>query len=945
MLKKYLAILFPLWLLAGGPLAAQKGVPERIGGNLDRGPSLTALEAKAQKSYTEGNYYAAMQYYRRVLSADSFRISALEGLASAATAHTQYDVAARTYEFLRSNNLVDDDAPTLLRLADIRYLMGLYADARQLYQSAEKAALSPELKKQAQTGIQNCNWAIWVKRNIADIALDSLRDIVNTPFAEYANAWIDDRLYYTAYSHPFKGDSTRPMMHIFSADYKPEDGSMHSVRAQDMNERNKHTAYVAFNPDKSAVYYAVGKYVGVKKIQFDLYRRKRTGETTWGKPEKLPKAINLKGHSTTQPHVCILPGETTETLFFVSDRPGGKGGKDVWFSKIEQDKFSEPVNLAALNTAGDDVTPFYHAPTGILYFSSNARQGLGGFDIYRSALQNGVWGTVEHLPVPFNSNANDVFYSTSEDGNIAVFSSNRKGAQNFSEEDCCYDIFKMCLSKPGMIVTACNEKTGDTLQYTTMTLYSEGPNGLTQLSRVTVPGATHQFPLQPAQSYVLVTSKPGFVTDTFRLEVPVRICDSDIPVRRCLKSARVDLIVSVMDGDSLRPFPGANVAFTTAAYRRPDGTYDRGEQGKGLDNLVRNDPDSSVYYFPLQFEHEYKLAAYTKGFTPDSTQVSTVGMIVNGDTTIRRELTLYRGLLLNVYVYDDVLKDPLNDVTITLIELKTRQRWVHQTGPDSNDYHTVIHFDTRYRIVATKEGYSKDSLEFRTDDLYNDPFHKIDRELFLRPLKLEAYLPIALYFDNDRPGPPRRGVTTISGEYKDTYLPYYNRKQEYIDVFCAGMTGKELDTSRFELDTFFERRVKGEWDRMRMFSEVLYEMLLNGDQVTIRISGFASPLASPEYNLDLTSRRVSSIMNHFSLFDGGIYKPFIESGQLKLIREPNGAAKAPKSVSNDPKNRRLSVFSVDAARERRVEVVGVDVNGNLVPIPFRVKPNDAGKRP
>ena len=271
-----------------------------------------------------------------------------------------------------------------------------------------------------------------------------------------------------------------------------------------------------------------------------------------------------------------------------------------------------------------------------------------------------------------------------------------------------------------------------------------------------------------------------------------------------------------------------------------------------------------------------------------------------------------------------------------VVEMKTKQRWVHQTGPANNDYHTLIYYDTRYRIVATKEGYSKDSLEFRTDDLKKDPFQRIRRELFLRPLTLQAYLPIVLYFDNDKPGPARRGVTSIAGEYKDTYLPYYNRKQEYINTFCQGLTGPALEAARYELDTFFERRVKGEWDRMRMFSEVLYEMLENGDHVNIRISGFASPLASPEYNLDLTSRRVSSIINHFTTFDVG-YKEFLAEKQLVLTREPNGAAKAPKSVSDDPKNRRLSVFSVDAARERRVEIIGVDVNGNAIPIPFSLK--------
>lgn len=934
-MSKYIRIILPLLLLCTLRAAAQKGIPERIGANLDRGPSLAALEERAKKSYNEGNYYAAMQYYQRILNADTFNISALEGLASAATAHTRYEVAAATYDLLRSKNLVDDDALTLLRLADVRYLMEQYADARQLYQNAEKVATSPDQKSRAQTGIKNCDWAIGIHQNIVDIALDSLRDYVNTPFSEYSNVWTDNRLYYSAYGHPFKGDSSRPMIQVFTAEPRSDAGM--DIRWNEINEKKKHTAYVTFNKDKSAVYYAVGKYKEGKRIRFELYRRKRTGETTWGNAEKLPKTINLKDATNTQPFVCTLPGELTETLFFVSDRPGGKGKKDIWYVKIEQDKFSEPVNLAALNTDGDDVTPFYHTQTGILYFSSNARQGLGGFDIYRSAYASGQWGAVEHLPMPLNSSANDVFYSLSENGRLAFFSSNRKGAQNFSEEECCYDIFKSGMSKPEMTITACDQKTGDTLNYTTMTLFEIAPGGPVELSKVTVPGATHKFPLQTGKSYMIVTAKPGFVPDTFRFDVPQRIWDEDMSARRCLKSAQVDLIVSILDGDTLRPFPGANVLLTTSAFHRPDGVVDRGQDNAGLATVTRDHPDSTGYRFPLQFQHEYKLGAFKPGFTPDSTTVSTVGLVVNGDTTLRRELTLRRGLNLDVFVYDDILKDPLNEVTITLIELKTRQRWVHRTGPDQNDYHTVIHYDTRYRVVATKEGYSKDSVEFRTDDLKKDPFQRIRQELFLRPLSLPAYLPIVLYFDNDKPGPSRRGVTSIKEEFKDTYLPYYNRKQEYMDVYGKPLTGQELEIARFDLDTFFERRLKGEWDRMRMFSEVLYEMLLNGDKVNIRISGFASPLASPGYNLDLTSRRVSSVMNHFSIFDGGIYEPYIKSGQLTLIREPNGSAKAPKSVSADPKDRRHSVFSVDAARERRVEIIGVDVNGNAIPIPITQK--------
>ncbi len=931
-MKKTYWILLALWGIIGGPLMAQKGIPERIGGDLERGPSLKALENRARRSYYEGDYFGAMQYYRRLLKLDNRNTAAWEGLAAAATAHTHYATAAAAYEYLRANQLSSDATLLLLRLAEVRFLSGQYAEARALYQEVAEKAPSPETRKKAQDGVRDCDWAIQVYQNMADVVLDSLRDYVNTPFAEYATRWQDNRLYYSAYGHPYKGDSTTPIIQLFSAQPR-HDGSI-DIQRLTINERRKHTAYLAYNRDQTALYYAIAKYRRSGRLKFELYRRTRTGDATWGRPLKLPRQINLKGYTTTQPYVCILPGETAETLFFVSDRPGGKGGKDIWFSKIENGQFSEPVNLSVLNTKGDDVTPFFHAPTGVLYFSSNGRQGLGGFDVYRAPYQDGSWGAVEHLLVPTNSSANDVFYSLSDDSRLAFFSTNREGAMNFSEEDCCYDIFKIGVAKPEISIAACDEGTGDELFYTTMTLYEVTPEGPKELSRVTVPGSKHTFPLQPGKAYWIITEKPGFRPDTLRFEVPGRLWGESLQERRCLQAIQIDLVVTVVDADSLRPFTGADVWFNTLGFLRPDGQMERGEDGKGLASEMHNEAEQHIYRFPLKFQHEYEVKVQRPGFTPDSVRVSTIGLAPSADTTLYRELRLRRGLRLDVYVFDDVLKDPLNDVTITVIELKTpRQSWTHRTGPDSNDYHATILYDTRYRIIATKEGYSRDSAEVRTDDLPQTPFQSVERKLYLRPLRPEAYLPITLYFDNDKPGPPRIGVTRIQEQYKDIYLPYYNRKQEYIDVFCKGLTGEELASATHDLDTFFERRVKGEWDRMRMFTEVLYEMLENGIEIEIKISGFASPLASAAYNLDLTSRRVSSVFNHFDLFEGGLYQTYIKSGQLKLTREPNGAAKAPKSVSADPKNRRLSVYSVDAARERRVEIIGVRVMANGIPLP------------
>ncbi|MFN0015970.1 MAG: hypothetical protein ACKVU2_15610, partial [Saprospiraceae bacterium] len=169
-----------------------------------------------------------------------------------------------------------------------------------------------------------------------------------------------------------------------------------------------------------------------------------------------------------------------------------------------------------------------------------------------------------------------------------------------------------------------------------------------------------------------------------------------------------------------------------------------------------------------------------------------------------------------------------------------------------------------------------------------------------------------------------------------TQVDYYNRKAEYMKNYSAGLTGEALVSAQTDIDTFFERRVRGEWEKLLMFSEVLYDMLRAGNQITVRFSGYASPLSNPTYNKDLTLRRIESIRNHFKGF-GGIYLPYLNSEQLKIEPDPKGDTKAPPTVSKDPKLRRLSVYSVDAARERRVEIVGVDVTGNAIPFKYTPK--------
>jgi hypothetical protein len=197
--------------------------------------------------------------------------------------------------------------------------------------------------------------------------------------------------------------------------------------------------------------------------------------------------------------------------------------------------------------------------------------------------------------------------------------------------------------------------------------------------------------------------------------------------------------------------------------------------------------------------------------------------------------------------------------------------------------------------------------------------------LVLRPLDLAEYLPIPLYFDNDEPD-KRTLARTTSREYRATYFDYINRKQLFIDRFVDGLEGSQRTEATNALDAFFEKDVRGGWNKLMEFSEVLYEMLSRGDSIEITLKGYASPRAGVLYNKNLTDRRVTSVYNHFDIFDGGIYKKFVDSKQLIIIREANGEAKSPPGISDNVKDDRKSVYDVRASKERRLEIIGVKVN-------------------
>lgn len=164
-----------------------------------------------------------------------------------------------------------------------------------------------------------------------------------------------------------------------------------------------------------------GSYTSYKNC--DIYETVKTAGK-WSYLNLLDKNINGKSTFESQPSVT----PDGNTLFFASAREGGFGGIDIYRSvKDENGNWSKAANLGAqINTEGDDKTPFIHSDGKTLYFSTDARPGIGGFDVYFSVYDSiRGWSEVKNLGYPINTVNDEVAFCVSVDGSKIFFSTNK----------------------------------------------------------------------------------------------------------------------------------------------------------------------------------------------------------------------------------------------------------------------------------------------------------------------------------------------------------------------------------------------------------------------------------------------------------------------------------------------------------------------------------------
>lgn len=782
------------------------------------GQTLKQYIRAADDAYNTGDYYSSLRYNLKALEFNNQDLEVLWRAAESARKFNSYTKAEEFYSTILSLDKNDKYKSAKYYLALVQQFQGKYTEAGNSYQQylTENKDEDASLTEKAEKGLASLEW---IKTNdtltLAGTQVTKLGEDVNTVYTDFAPVRIDDKLFYSSNRFIDSNETCCPK-HEYGNIIAIKDG-IQDTNIHRLNVSLKHTAHTAVNYTKNKLYYTICENTDSNKIRCDIYYRDFKNLTTT-KAQKLPQPINMSGYTNTQPSIGRERATGKEILFWASNRPGGAGGMDIWYSYLQNDtSFSDIINLKEINTPEDDITPFYHSSTSELYFSTNGRLGYGGFDIYKVTLTDKSPPNVTNVGAPINSSYNDIYFSLDDEGKKGLLSSNRKGSFYVDElqEACCNDIFDISIQPPVL-----------------------------------------------------------------------------------------KLHVTVLDKNSKLLLPGSTVKLInkTDLSALPN-TYSTSEKGDVLLDIIPNT--------------DYEIQAENPGYFPNTETCSTYGL--NKSQTIDKAIFLDRNVLtLHAFTFDKETQKELAQTKITLLDLTDKTKDTSYNNK-SNDFHFVIRKGHSFRITAEKDGYIDESIEFTTENTTEDSIRK---DLFLAPKPLPELIPIALYFDNDQPDVKSNKKTTAKS-YGETYTAYYNRRDEYKGQWIKGLPSEVQTKYATRYDDFFEDSIKGNYDKFTFFLDQMVGQLQAGYTIELILKGYASPRAETRYNKLLSERRINSIENEILRFRNGIFKSFADTKRLSFTHEPFGEEKSKQGISDDLINQRLSVYSIDASQERRVEIINV----------------------
>ena len=623
-------------------------------------PSKRKYIEAAEKEFADKNYYGALLYYNEVLEFDKDDKDILYKSAEAARKFNSYSRAAEKYSYL-IDSLNDDTHPdAVFWLASMKQHTGEYEAADRYYDLylSEYGGLDTLMASRARKEKASVAYAkTLTAKPKKNVKLEKLGNDVNTPSSEVAGSIIRDELYFASMRYREEKPQQLPAREISKILKQSKDSMVVPVPGV-ANLRDNLVSNAALSADGSLIYYTVCDYINGSDIRCQIFRAKLGPDGTLSDEVKLPDPVNIPNTTSTHPHISTDPQTGREMMFFVSDRKGGAGGLDIWYSLLDAKfGFSEPVNLREVNTLDNEITPFYNKGTGFLFFSSDGREGMGGYDVYKSSKTGNGFGSVVHGGTPLNSSYNDIYYYETSDGSQAYFSSNRKGSLYLDDyfESCCYDIYKMDIIKLELDLNALtyDKVTGRPLKNATVILIDQDTGA--EIGRFrNDDGNEHKFPLTEDKNYLIIAQRENYYPDTLTLSTIGAEKSESIVKKMYLSTDMMLLDVFTFTKIGKLPLEGTTITIT-------DLTDPSKKEIIEVNNL------SNDFHFMVDRGKQYKITARKEGYTDAVEMLDTRPYDKSGLITVNMYLDKFvlQDLLPISLYFDNDLPDIASKSTLT----------------------------------------------------------------------------------------------------------------------------------------------------------------------------------------------------------------------------------------------------------------------------------------
>ncbi|WP_207426305.1 OmpA family protein [Pedobacter sp. SYSU D00535] len=385
-------------------------------------PTVSSSNKQAQKFYDLAKQAPSkekeIEFLQSAVQADPSFIAAIRRLGDLNRSSGRHQEAIGFYEKVLSLN-PEFDRGTYLGIGTSKLAIGEYTSALAHLTKYLSYPNVPEANKLgAQKLIADCRFALDAIKRPQPFNPINLGSGVNTAEMEYLPVVTADQglLIFTRRV----GDKNED---FFKSENKDGQWTTASGLSPAINTPSYNEGAQTISPDGNYLFFT-GCNRPDGKGSCDIYISRREGKD-WSAPFNLGSPINGRGWES-QPAISA----NGSTLYFVSNRPGGLGGYDIWKTELQSDGgWSAPENLGpSINTAYDENFPFIHPDNETLYFSSNGWPGMGDKDLFVSRKDaSGNWAKAENLGYPINTFAEESSLTISSDGRTAYYASNREG--------------------------------------------------------------------------------------------------------------------------------------------------------------------------------------------------------------------------------------------------------------------------------------------------------------------------------------------------------------------------------------------------------------------------------------------------------------------------------------------------------------------------------------